>query len=247
MQSILTRIPDPEVFLALPTEELAFTLLLLADEYRQNNIVHPQAIIGQIDGVPGSDYGYPQAKKAEVELAFAEAWNWLTVQGLLIKDVGPNGNNGFVRLSRQAKSLLSSERFIDYSKGVSFPKSLLHPSISQDVWIDLSRGDYETAVFKAFRMVEIAVREAAKFDDKDIGTSLMRKAFDKNAGPLTSQEDPESERDALAHLFAGAIGVYKNPQSHRMHEIKGIAEAQEMVMIASHLLRIVESRTPQVI
>ena len=180
-------------------------------------------------------------------MAFAEAWNWLTVQGLLIKDVGPNGNNGFVRLSRQAKSLLSSERFIDYSKGVSFPKSLLHPSISQDVWIDLSRGDYETAVFKAFRMVEIAVREAAKFDDKDIGTSLMRKAFDKNAGPLTSQEDPESERDALAHLFAGAIGVYKNPQSHRMHEIKGIAEAQEMVMIASHLLRIVESRTPQVI
>ena len=75
MQSILTRIPDPEVFLTLPTEELAFTLLLLADEHKQNNIVHPQAIIGQIDGAPGSNNGYPQAKKAEVELAFAEAWN----------------------------------------------------------------------------------------------------------------------------------------------------------------------------
>ena len=246
MQSILTRIPDPEVFLTLPTEELAFTLLLLADEHKQNNIVHPQAIIGQIDGAPGSNNGYPQAKKAEVELAFAEAWNWLTVQGLLIKDVGINGNNGFVRLSRQAKSLLSSERFLDYSKGVSFPRSLLHSSISQDVWIDLSRGDYETAVFKAFRMVEITVREAAKCDAKDIGTALMRKAFDKNSGLLTNQGDPESEREALAHLFAGAIGVYKNPQSHRVHEIKSIAEAQEMVMLASHLLRIVESRAPQV-
>jgi hypothetical protein len=49
----------------------------------------------------------------------------------------------------------------------------------------------------------------------DIGVALMRKAFDKSTGPLTDMSNPEAEREALAHLFAGAIGSYKNPHSHR--------------------------------
>ena len=34
----------------------------------------------------------------------------------------------------------------------------------------------------------------------------MRKAFDKATGTLSDMQQPESEREALAHLFAGAIG-----------------------------------------
>jgi hypothetical protein len=48
----------------------------------------------------------------------------------------------------------------------------------------------------------------------DISTGLMRKAFDKTTGPLTELSQPEAQRDSLAHLFAGAIGSYKNPHSH---------------------------------
>ena len=242
MPTLNSLIPDIDVLVGLSQEELAEVVLQLAKEHRQNNLIHIQAIASHINGTPGMNNGYPQNRRREAEVALAEAWNWLTVQGLLIPEPGMNGNNGWMLLGRRAEALIANNGFKSYARSVNFPKALLHPSIADEVWIDLARGDLETAVFKSFRAVEIAVRAAGNFADTDIGTQLMRKAFDKATGPLADPQQPEAEREALAHLFAGAIGSYKNPHSHRTITINDTGEAQEMVILASHLLRIVDAR-----
>jgi hypothetical protein len=59
---------------------------------------------------------------------------------------------------------------------------------------------------------------------------------------LTDHSLPEPEREAMAHLFAGAMGYFKNQQSDRIVGIKDPAAAVEIIAVASFLLRIVDQR-----
>jgi len=72
-----------------------------------------------------------------------------------------------------------------------------------------------------------------------VGTPLMRKAFDPESGLLADKTVPKAEREALSHLFAGSIGCYKNPHSHRDVELT-FNEAFEMLLVASHLLQVLD-------
>lgn len=234
-------IQDADVLIGLAPEELAFQLLQVVASNLQSGSVHRDVVISTEPPL-GQESPYNKQKGTQVEIALIEALHWLEVNAILLPAPGINGKNGFRVLGRRGNEIVDRNLFDNFQRAAAFPKALLHPSIADRVWISLARGELADAVFIAFRTVEEAVRAAGRFVDTDIGVDLMRKAFHADNGPLTDTKQPKPEREALAHLFAGAIGSYKNPHSHRTVTITDHTEAQEMVMLASHLLRIIDSR-----
>jgi uncharacterized protein (TIGR02391 family) len=235
--SLHSLIPDPKALLELEPEELAGVIL----EYL-NSL--PEDSRGQLNrynfSLSQTVEDYPTEYRKDISRALMEAWTFLEKEGMIAQEPGQDGN--WIFITRRGKKVKNSKGLEAYRKSNILPKRMLHPKISQKVWATFLRGDYDTAVFQAFKEVEVKVRQAGNLRDEDIGTDLMRKAFHTTNGPLTDTNLQRAERDALAHLFAGAIGSYKNPNSHRQVSIDA-EEAVEMIILASHLLKIVDSRS----
>lgn len=121
------------------------------------------------------------------------------------------------------------------------PSLLFHRLIIKKAYLALRREEFDTAVFLAFKEIEVRVRKLSKLPADLVGIQLVRKAFDVDSGPLSDPQVPRAEREALSHLFSGAIGCYKNPHSHRDVQLS-FNEAFEMLLVASHLLQVLDRR-----
>ena len=233
--------PPVETALALEPEELAVPLLECLCRFEESGT--SRGMLNRYNFTLDHTFnGYCEPSHYEaIAKAVTEAWVWLEREGLIAPIPGDTSGN-WIFVTRRGKKFRETSNVQKFKAANLLPQKTLDPQLAGKVRSPFLRGDYESAIFEAFKEVEIRVRQLAGLGPEDLGVTLMRKAFKPERGILTDPEQTPAEQQGIVELFAGAIASFKNPSSHRDVNITEPEEAVELIMFADLLIRIVERR-----
>lgn len=178
---------------------------------------------------------------ADVAEVLMAGWMWLERECLIAPTPGDTSGNCFF-VTRRGLKLNESGDLTSYQNASLLSQDKLDPVLARKVSPLFIRGDYDTAVFQAFKEVEVRTRETAGLGNDLYGRDLMKAAFHPDTGILIDLDQERPERKALFLLFNGAIGLFKNPHSHRNVELDNPLEASELIGFANYLMRVIEDR-----
>lgn len=228
--------PLPEAVLEMEPEDLAPFVLKHLSKAGRGNLNRHNFLLGTDQELINWAGSHQQGQK--ILERFSLAWMWLERELFIAPQPG---NDGWMFITHRGQKVLESQDFSAYRQGHLLPSEGLDPILVRKVKQAFIQGDYDTAVFQAFKEVEVRVRTKAKLAEKDIGVDLMRKAFGPPSAPLVDTAAHPAEQQARMELFSGAIGTYKNPSSHRYVDLTDPREAADIIHVANTLLRIVDS------
>jgi hypothetical protein len=245
MTTLYSLFPNADDLWGLSPEDIAPTLLRLALNQNQSAGFIPEQVTRASDTDLHAGRDYPFDKRQKVETFLHRAWLWIEKQGLIEPAPGMNGRNGWKKFTEDGEAIARGRDLARMRAIASFPKDLLHPLIRDRSWAAVVRDtDLADPVRAAFVALEETVREAGGFSRSDYGTRMMRDAFDPDKGPLRDLDatKPKGERAAMAELFAGAYAAFRHAVAHGSPGID-LADATDQLLLASHLLRIVDARS----
>lgn len=247
MHPLVREVPDGAVLLAMSSEELGLHLLrMIIDNpaMLQNAMIHGANFVSDISqpDIDGQQ-SYPETPTDQVSLALREAWSWLERHGYLLPAEGINGRNGWRVLSRSAASMARDTKPLRADVGALLPKAALCQALIDRAWMPFMRGDYDVAILEAMKQVEIGLRDIAGDDGvSKTAVQVARMLLDTDRGVLSNLTAERSEREAAGHLYAGVLGLLKNPQSHRVVGVDDPIEASAVILFANFLLRDIARR-----
>lgn len=235
--------PPVNVLLNLEPEEISQYLLLYLNNYVSKN--HNVNKINRFNLISSSNPELMTYANNHSDIAgelLSQAWFSLLVRGL-IAPIQDEHNMDWVFITKNGQKIKNKADFAHFSYIKLLPKDLLDIKLAEKVWPIFIRGDFDTSVFAAFKEVEVRMRNAADLPATIFGVDLARDAFNSEKGKLTDIENPnKSEKEAYGHLFAGAIGAFKNPSSHRDIDYDDPAIASSLILFANTLLSIIDKR-----
>lgn len=110
----------------------------------------------------------------------------------------------------------------------------------------VATGHYSLAVEQGFKYVNNMVKVKSGLNDKD-GADLMRRVFSENSPVLMlnsfQTESDKNEQQGYMHIYAGVMTGIRNPRTHQHETLDSPQDAVERLVIANHLLRILDSST----
>jgi uncharacterized protein (TIGR02391 family) len=157
-----------------------------------------------------------------------------------------DGAGGWCDITRRGTQVLKETKGLALVRAEARLGTDLHPLLDHRVRRQFILGEYELAVFAAMKTVEVRVREISALGPDLYGVPLVRRAFkaeEPDVGPLADPTLQTAEREAVSHLYAGALGFFKNPTSHRNVDYSDPILASEVILFADLLLRMLENRT----
>jgi uncharacterized protein (TIGR02391 family) len=235
-------IPDADTLLAFEPSELGLRMLPVLHHWPKHEALQLTSVLRSVLGDPASRHRqsqYPLSHVQRIDVALRTAWGWLEGQAYLIPDPRFFGREVLMLSPRAQELAKEPQRAIS---GQRLYKGALHPAIRESVWGHYERGLYDTAITEAMKAFEVAVRKAAGYTNADYGAQMIVRAFHEDSGPLRDPAAQPAERKSLRCFVDGAFGLYRNAYAHRNVALAEPDEAAEIIMLANHLLRIVDAR-----
>ncbi|GAG94614.1 unnamed protein product, partial [marine sediment metagenome] len=143
--SIKDHFPPPDEALALEPEELAIFLLkdlCKGEESGSNLNLHNYTLPGHLQAYAGENYH-------EISKAITESWIWLERE-LMLAPI-PGRERQWVYVTKRGEKLAEESDISKYMAGHIIPPNSLDPILASKVLPLFIRGDFDIAVFQAFK------------------------------------------------------------------------------------------------
>jgi uncharacterized protein (TIGR02391 family) len=174
--------------------------------------------------------------KDEIQLGY-QAVEELRADGYLVRDATQLSDDFLILTPEGIKVAKEQSEPVPIGK---YELSNLHPRIrevSERLFLD---GHYSPAIFEAYKVVNIVVKEKSGRRDLD-GQALMSTVFSLNNPILKlndlQEESDQDEQEGFRFLFMGALRGIRNPKGHDVVNQKDPIRTLEYLAFASLLVR----------